>query len=72
MELKIQNHFVADGHERWLGAHAAIVREDVRMNIAGKNERAGCLGRIRIWFKAELSVMRGEKVGEKSLPEILW
>ena len=72
MELKHNSRFVADGHERWLAAREDKAREGISKDAVGKNEPVGFLGRIRIWFKTELSVLRGPKAGEKSSPEILW
>ncbi|MEI7808938.1 MAG: hypothetical protein WCJ07_10705 [Verrucomicrobiota bacterium] len=72
MELKCNSRFVADGHERWLAAHEEKVRKRVRNDAVGKKEPVGFWGRIRIWFKTELSVLRGHEAGEKSSPEIPW
>ena len=72
MELNGKNRFVADGHARWSAAHKDKARAALRKNVAGENEPVEFFEKVRLWFKTERTVLRGQKTGEKSSPKILW
>jgi len=74
VELKprMKNKFVANGLQRWSTARAEKSRDDIHKNTADKNERVSFLGKIRLWFKTELAVLRDKKADEKTSPKILW
>ena len=72
MELRKTDRFVADGHQRWSAAREEKVRAAVLGKVVVEKNQIGFFGKIQLWFKTEVAVLRGQKAGGKASPKILW